>query len=66
MKDARITVRFPEAIKNKLDEEADKRGWNLSQLLREIVKDYFTAADTEKKPANRMLNQDINYFNKTN
>ena len=41
MKDARVTVRFPEAIKQKLDEEAAIRGWNLSQLIREIVKEYF-------------------------
>lgn len=41
MKDARITVRFPEAIKKRLDEEAAERGWNLSQLIREIVKEYF-------------------------
>ena len=41
MKDARITIRFPEAIKKRLDEEAANRGWNLSQLIREIVKEYF-------------------------
>lgn len=41
MKDARITIRFPEAIKKRLDEEAASRGWNLSQLIREIVKEYF-------------------------
>lgn len=41
MKDSRITIRFPEAIKKRLDEEAAERGWNLSQLIREIVKEYF-------------------------
>lgn len=41
MKDARLTIRFPEAIKQQLEEEAARRGWNLSQLVREIVKEYF-------------------------
>lgn len=37
----RITVSFPEETKAKLEAEALKRGWNLSQLVREIVKEYF-------------------------
>lgn len=61
MKDARITIRFPEAMKKQLEEAADKRGWNVSQLIREIVKEYFMAADTPK-PVNKMLNQDVNYY----
>lgn len=47
MKDAKLTVRFPEAMKKRLDEEAAERGWNLSQLVREIIKDYFTNKDSK-------------------
>ena len=41
LKDNRITVSFQEETKKRLELEAAKRGWNLSQLVREIVKEYF-------------------------
>lgn len=41
LRDNRITVSFQETIKKLLEEEAARRGWNLSQLVREIVKEYF-------------------------
>ena len=40
MKDARVTVRFPEGMKKQLEEIAANRGWNVSQLIREIIREY--------------------------
>lgn len=41
LKDNRITVSFPEETKKKLEQTAQEKGWNMSQLVREIVKEYF-------------------------
>lgn len=41
LRENRITVSFTETMKKMLEEEAAKRGWNMSQLVREIVKEYF-------------------------
>ena len=41
MKENRITVSFPEEVKKKLEQTAQNKGWNMSQLVREIVKEYF-------------------------
>ena len=45
LRENRITVSFPEETKKKLEQTAQQRGWNLSQLVREIVKEYFIKED---------------------
>lgn len=45
LKENRITVSFQEETKKKLEQTARNKGWNLSQLVREIVKDYLSKED---------------------
>lgn len=48
LRENRITVSFSEILKKRLEEEARTRGWNMSQLVREIVKEYFANKDEAK------------------
>lgn len=40
LRENRITVSFPEETKKKLEAAAEEKGWSMSQLVREIVKEY--------------------------
>ena len=40
LRENRITVSFQEETKKRLEKRAKDKGWSLSQLVREIVKDY--------------------------
>lgn len=47
LKENRITVSFHEETKRKLEQAAAAKGWTQSQLVREIVKEYFLKEDRE-------------------
>lgn len=50
-KNAVITFRTTEKIKTLLEEEADRRGWSVSQLAEKIIATY-----TENEEKNRTIN----------
>lgn len=47
LKENRITVSFQEDTKKKLEQAAQRKGWNLSQLVREIVKEYLESEEQQ-------------------
>lgn len=46
-----ITYRTTPAIKQSLQQEAEERGWSISQLSERIIEEYVKRKEAQRKPA---------------